>query len=377
MTDQDKKSQLAYELGKIYQSFMDRKLLCEFFVENVAGLIEARQGFLFIEGTQNQLWLESIAGALPGEVASETRQMAQRVYEKGQPVRQDRALYVPMIVRNAQIGLICFTRRESDPAFTVEEYALASNLTFQMASALKNLLLFEQNLKMERLSAIGQTVGMVLHEVKNIVQLATFSQEFLRMGLERKKEEFVAKGVKGIAKAIREMDGFAYEMLSLTKDYKISPEPIQIGELLQELQLDLQEKAAQFQIRLECMVENGLPGMEGEPRSLYRALLNLVKNAFEAADEKKQNRFVRVRARPVNQDYYQILIEDNGVGMNDEVKARIFQAFFSTKGQKGTGLGLMIIDRTIKAHHGTVEVQSQLGEGTTFALTLPTKIPAG
>jgi signal transduction histidine kinase len=377
MTNQKDNIQLPHELGKIYQSFMDRKLLCEFFVDNVSSLIGASQGFLFIEGTQQQLWLETSAGGSPGEVNSEMRQAVQSVYEKGQPVHQDKTLLIPLIVRNSQMGLAYFVRQKTDPAFSPEEYALASNLTFQMASALKNLLLFEENLKMERLAAIGQTVGMVLHEVKNIVQLATFSQEFLRMGLERKKEEFVTKGVKGIAKAIREMDGFAYEMLSLTKDYRISPEPFQIQELFQELQLDLQEKAAQFQILLECLAANGLPEMEGEPRSLYRALINLVKNAFEAADEKKKDRFVRVSARPGQQGYYQILIEDNGIGMSDEVKARIFQAFFTTKGQKGTGLGLMIIDRTIKAHHGTLEVDSRLGEGTTFSVTMPIKIPTG
>jgi len=66
-----------------------------------------------------------------------------------------------------------------------------------------------------------------------------------------------------------------------------------------------------------------------------------------------------------------LFIEDNGQGMSAEVKARIFEAFFSTKGQKGTGLGLMIIDRTLKMHHGEIRVESEEGKGTTFTLTLP------
>ena len=61
--------------------------------------------------------------------------------------------------------------------------------------------------------------------------------------------------------------------------------------------------------------------------------------------------------------------------MSEEVKAKLFEAFFSTKGKRGTGLGLMVVARTVKMHQGTVRVESQLGVGTQFILTLPNRFP--
>jgi signal transduction histidine kinase len=114
--------------------------------------------------------------------------------------------------------------------------------------------------------------------------------------------------------------------------------------------------------------------VQGESRSLYRAILNMVKNAIEAAD--KKDAFIKIRARSVSNEDYEIVVEDNGQGMTEEVKAQIFSAFFSTKGERGTGLGLMIIDRTVKAHNGQIQLDSEAGKGTKFTLTFPKKSPA-
>ena len=196
------------------------------------------------------------------------------------------------------------------------------------------------------------------------------------MGMEKKKEEFLERGIRGVGKAIRDMDGFVYEMLSLTKDYKISPETFSLQTLFGELEEDLRQKAEQFGVKLECQIDKDFPETEGEPRSLYRSLLNLVKNAIEASDSNKPDAYVRVCAMVKDGGRYEITISDNGTGMSDETKAKLFQAFFSTKGERGTGLGLLVIDRTVRAHHGELKVDSQLGRGTTFTLTLPKKIPA-
>jgi signal transduction histidine kinase len=228
---------------------------------------------------------------------------------------------------------------------------------------------------MERLAAIGQAMGMVLHEIKNIIQLASFSQEYLKIGVAKQNPKFLNIGIEGVGKAIKEMDGFSYEILSLTKDYKISPQAIDWPGLLKELEEDLRAKAIQFKIELQLECDLLIERIEGESRSLYRMLLNIIKNAMEAADSTKEKSYVRARIVSKDPEFYEITVEDNGKGMNDETKAKLFQAFFSTKGEKGTGLGLIIIDRTIKAHHGKITVESEFGKGTRFLLTLPKKLP--
>ncbi len=372
MDHSDQNLQTAHELGKIYHSFLDKKLLCDFFIENTAALLKAQEGFLFLSAENGKIWLESkaIASEVPGKFSQADMQT---FFEKGQPVRQDRCLLIPLIVRNTAVGISGFYRAAEQPVFGDPDYLLASGLSHQLAGALKNLLLFEQNLKMERLAAIGQTMGVILHEVKNIIQLATFSQEYLKMGIKKSKPESVERGMKGMERFIRQMDGFIYEMLSLTKDYKIAPEKCGLSSLFEELREDLQDKARQFNVGMEFTVEPPLEEVECEPKSLYRALLNLVKNAFEACE--KENSFVHVHAKSVSPEAYQITIQDNGQGMSDETRAKLFQAFYTTKGEKGTGLGLMVIDRTVKAHHGEIVVTSEPGLGTTFTLTLPKKLP--
>lgn len=304
------------------------------------------------------------------------QQIAETVFRNGKPVSQKGILMVPLVVRNTGIGVACFFRNPKIPGdFLEKEISLAVNLSSQAATALKNILLFEDNLRMERLAAIGQTMGMVLHEIKNIVQLAKFAEEYVRMGIDKKSENYLNKGVEGMRKAIREMDGFTYEVLSLTKNYKIQPELINPAHLLEELKMDLESRAAQYKVKLQLEKDPALSQVEGESRSLYRTLLNLVKNAIEAADAGKPDSFVRVSFLSKDKDRYQILVEDNGKGMSDEAKAKIFQAFFSTKGEKGTGLGLLVIDRTVKAHQGEIKVESEFGKGTKFILSLPKVLP--
>jgi len=369
LPNREKDLQAASEIGKIYNSFLDKKLLCEFFLQSVPLFIGADRGWLFLAGADNKLWVEAAsddAGDCPADIAS----AAKSAYEKGQPVHADKSMHLPLIVRNGAIGVASFT----GSSFTREQKDLAFGLASQLAGALKTIMLYEQTLKMERLAAVGRTTSMVMHEIKNILQLAMFSEQWIREGISTNNTKFLERGQKGMSKMLKDLDGFVYEMLSLTKDYQIQPQPMNLIELLSELAADLESKASGLKVKLDFQAAPDMAGVEGEPRSISRALLNIVKNALEAGD--KEDSWIKIRAQSVDKDHYVIEIEDNGQGMTDEVKANIFQAFYSTKGERGTGLGLMIIDKTVKAHQGKIQVESELGKGTRFILTFPKKLAA-
>jgi signal transduction histidine kinase len=283
-------------------------------------------------------------------------------------------MFLPLIARNSIMGIACLERAAEAPVFTPQEIEIGFDLASEFSGALKNILLFEENVKMERLAAVGQAMGMVVHEIKNIMQLARFSDEITRMGLKEKNEKFLATGLSKMAKTLKEMDGFIWEMLSLTKDYQLEPEEVDLAAILAELQSDLAERAEGYHIQLDFRADPGFPVVQGDGRSLYRALLNLVKNAFEAFQEKK-DACVKIRARIKNEEYYELIVEDNASGMSEEVKAKLFEAFFSTKGKRGTGLGLMVVARTARMHQGAVHVESQPGAGTQFILTLRRSFP--
>ncbi len=356
------------ELGKIYASLTDRKSLCDFFPDSVSMCIEAAEGHFFLVGEEDRLWLESSVTGSP-EPDETWRASAQIHFESGKPILKGHEVWVPLVVRSSALGVAGFRRAPDQPAFTEKDRDAAFDLASQMAAALKNILLFEQNIEMEKLAAIGKSMGMVMHEIKNIIQLAGFAEEWMARGISKNNTQYLERGLEGIRKALKEMNGFVHELLSLTKNYEIQPVKVNLKNLFNELAQDLEEKARAYSTRLEFEVDPALPEVDMEERSIYRTLLNLIKNAMEACD--KEDACVRVTARPVDNGHYCIEVRDNGQGMPEEVRARLFQAFFSTKGEKGTGLGLMVVQKTVKAHRGRVEVESKAGEGTAFQLILP------
>ncbi len=367
MPNEDKDFQSAHEIGRVYQSLVNKKILCDFFLESVFPFIGASQGYLFLRGTKDQIWLESNSGPVK-ECPVQIESQACVVLRGGKPVVKDGVLFVPLIVRNGVIGVACFSK-DRGLSFDKKDIELAFDLASQLSGALKNVLLHEENLKIEKLAAVGETLSMVMHELKNIIQIAKLADELIRKGLKDHNERFLTHGLEGIAKALRDMDGFVWDMLSLSKDFTIEPHKINLRSLVDELKNDLDEKARELSIELDFQVEDSFPQVDADGRSLYRALLNMVQNSIEACD--KDDSWVRIRAKSKDKDFYEIVVEDNGKGMTPEVKAKIFQAFFSTKGRKGNGLGLIILDRTCKAHQGSIRVESELGSGTKFTLTFP------
>lgn len=376
MQPRDRDFQSAHEIGKIYQSLTDRVSLCGFFLDSAVKFAGAAEGHLFLSGREDRLWLETSTVPENPAAAKAVQAAAQDTAVNGKPRQMPHTLFVPLFAGNTVLGVAVLTRPETESPFEREDLDLAVGMAAQMAGSLKNLLLFEENLKMERLAAVGQTTGMVLHEIKNIMQLARLSYDFIKRGMENKKEHFLQRGMKNIERALRELDGFTMDMLSLTKEYALETEKTRIEDIFHDLKEDLTDKAADYQISLEFIVEKDFPEIEADKRALYRALLNLVKNAIEAVDTDKEERWVRVGAASAGPDQYLITIEDNGMGMTEETRAKLFEAFFSTKGKKGTGLGLMIIDKTVRTHRGEIRIESEERKGTRFLLTLPFKIPS-
>ncbi len=381
MNTPEKPYQATHEIGRVYDAITDSKILADFFLTTLAQLVPAERSCLFLATRNNKTLLLEASVPSAGEVSADLAAEAQRVYGEGKPCVLKNRMFLPLIARSSVMGVACLERTADASAFSPKEVGIGFDLASECSGALKNIMLFDENIKMERLAAVGQAMGMVVHEIKNIMQLARFSDEMTRMGIKEKNEKFLATGLSKMTKTLKEMDGFIWEMLSLTKDYQLEPERVDLAAILEELQSDLGERAKGYHIQLDFKAEPGFPGVEGDGRSLYRALLNLVKNAFEAfpsepsSPSKKKDAQVKILARIKDDERYELIVEDNACGMSEEVKAKIFEAFFSTKGKHGTGLGLMVVARTAKMHQGIVRVESQSGVGTKFILTLRRSFP--
>lgn len=369
MSQPEKSYQGAHEIGRVYDAITDSKVLMDFFLTTALQFISASQSYLLIAAKNKTLLLE--ASFPPAqEISPAIASAAQKTFETGKQGLIEGRMFLPLIARNSVMGVACLERNAGAPAFTSQELEIEFDLASEFSGALKNIFLFEENLKMERLAAVGQAMGMVIHEIRNIMQLARFSNEMISIGIKEKNPKFLDTGLFKMNKTLKEMEGFIWEMLGLTKDYKLEPEKIDLPAILAELQSDLAERAEAYKVKLDFSADLGFPSVEGDGRSLYRALLNLVKNAFEAY-EKTAEPLIKIRARVKDNDRYELTVEDNACGMTEEIRSKLFEAFFSTKGKRGTGLGLMVVARTVKMHQGEVRVESQPGVGTKFILILP------
>jgi nitrogen-specific signal transduction histidine kinase len=229
-------------------------------------------------------------------------------------------------------------------------------------------------LKSERLAAIGQTVAGLAHGIKNILHGLEGGSYLVDLGLKKNNTERLKTGWDMIKRNIGRTSDLVLNLLSYSKERE--PEykdcfPNQIADDVCEL---MQNKAQENDIAIVKNFDPSIEKVSMDPRTVYDVLLNLVSNAIDACifDENTDKHWkVTCNTALENGQIIRFEISDNGAGMRPEVKDKLFTSFFSTKGHRGTGLGLMVTRKLIEEHHGTIEVHSNLGEGTLITVRLP------
>ena len=133
------------------------------------------------------------------------------------------------------------------------------------------------------------------------------------------------------------------------------------------------EKADDMAIKLEVKTNPALPGVRVDPPVVRRMLNNILLNGLEAckADKEKQLHTVTVTTDFYDKKHFKIEVEDNGTGMEESTRKKIFKEFYSTKGDAGTGLGMHVVDKVVKGHGGHIEILTRPQKGTTFRIILP------
>jgi two-component system, NtrC family, sensor kinase len=226
----------------------------------------------------------------------------------------------------------------------------------------------------ERLAAVGQTVAGLAHGIKNILHGLKGGRYLVDVGISRKDDLKLRKGWEMIKRAIDRTSNLVMDMLSYSKEREPQFEKCLPNAIAAEVCDLVRERAEQERIKLVMDFDPAIGAVRMDPHTLHTVLLNLVSNAVDAClfDEntsKKWRVAVRTAAEPRNLIRFEV--SDNGTGMNDEVKEKMFTSFYSTKGHRGTGLGLLVTHKLVEEHGGRIEVETQLGQGTTARVWLP------
>ncbi|MBU3760055.1 MAG: HAMP domain-containing histidine kinase [Candidatus Omnitrophica bacterium] len=280
-------------------------------------------------------------------------------------------LYVPILHAGSALGTFILHRFQGKPAFTQEDFDESARLWVQLAGPLQALLFFEVNLNEERLAALSRVSARVLHELRNIMQLAQISCDFMKRGFQQKKDAWLERGLMNSERALRELHFFSTDMLRLTLQDPLEMQSVPLRTIFEMLAPQFKDKAADAEIVLEFSISEDFPEIKAHAETLQRAIFHLIKNAVESADCEKPQRWIRVEASLEGDQFYTIRVSDNGQGMTPEIQQKLFRNFFSAKGRGTLGLGLALAARTVDAHHGRISFESELGKGTLFSMTMP------
>lgn len=221
----------------------------------------------------------------------------------------------------------------------------------------------------ERLAAVGKIAAMITHEVRNPLSSIGLNTELLddELGEDQKEARDL---VRAIHREVDRLTAITEEYLSLARLPKPKPAPEAVNSLVSSLAGFVRADLAAKQVTLEVELSESDPIGFIDAAQIRQCLINLVRNASEAVATKGGGT-VTLRTRR-SSDRILVEVSDDGPGIAPEVLPRMFDPFFSTK-EGGSGLGLALTQQIVKDHGGDLSVESTLGRGTTFTVSVPAK----
>ena len=280
-------------------------------------------------------------------------------------------LCVPIHGRESTIGVIEVINPADGRRFSDDDRTLCEAIAAYAGIAIENARLHSQILQSERLATVGQTVAGLAHCVKNILNGIAGGRFIVDKALRKDDHDALAQGWEMVTRNADFMKDLVLDLLRLSKPNP--PEMVlyaDVSELCTSAVDMLSAQAAQHNVTLACDAQS--VGIEWtlDPAGVRRCLLNLIGNAIDACTELDAR--VTVSAQhDTPADELRISVTDTGVGMDSETRNKLFNVFFSTKGSKGTGLGLAVTNRLVTDHGGRMEVASEPGKGSTFTMVFP------
>jgi len=229
-------------------------------------------------------------------------------------------------------------------------------------------------LRRERLAAIGQTVAGVAHGIKNILHGLKGGRHLVDVGITRGDKDRLQNGWDMVRRNIDRTSDLVMDLLRYSKERVPEAEPCRPNEIAAEACELVKEAAEADGIAIAKDLDPAIGTVTMDPHSLHSVLLNLMSNALDACrddpDTAKKLQ-VTIRTRREADAMLRFEVADNGIGMRAEVQEKLFTSFFSTKGHRGTGLGLMVTRKLIEEDNGSIAVESTPGKGTTVSVRLP------
>lgn len=226
----------------------------------------------------------------------------------------------------------------------------------------------------ERLAAVGETIAGLSHAIKNIAGGLEGGTFVLEKGIELDNKDYISQGWEAVRFSFEKIKDLSVDLLNYAKFTDLNFIFSDPNEPAREVAELMKPRAEKLGINLKMDLSSDLKTIRLDPDAIHHCLLNLVTNSIDAvlgedsSDTRKEVLLETTKPEGWGVEYK---VTDNGCGMPDEVREKLFTSFFSTKGATGTGIGLMITKKVVDAHEGLIQSETEEGVGSVFTIRLP------
>jgi two-component system, NtrC family, sensor kinase len=329
-----------------------------------------------------------------GEGVLSSNAMADKRFSKGRSVHDlgiRSALCVPIKARKMDgkvqqqspgaaadevIGIVYIDSSVKNYTYSPDQLRLLTAIGLQAGMAIQNAKLYVAQLQAERMMAIGETVAALSHSIKNILQALRGGADVVEMGLRNNNVTQLSKGWRVVDRNLEKIYNLTMNLLAYSKDRKPQMDLVNVRQLVNDCLELIAPSANERGVMCVADVDDAMPPVPMDPDGIHQVLMNLLSNAIDACEPGKG--LIRVVARYEPDPRVTVLeVVDNGGGISPSMKNHLFELFHSTKGNKGTGIGLAVTKKIVEEHDGAITVKSAQDEGTTFTIRLPTNPAVG
>ncbi len=297
-------------------------------------------------------------------------------------------LCLPMLAHGEYVGVIVMGLDRREYGYLSKQLNLCSLLSKQAALSLYTLGMKHvpvTKVPAERAVASSDIARKVVHEVNNPLSII---KNYLKvLGLKLAKQNIAQDEIKILNKEIDRISDLLRALTSFTDNGKKETGPVDVNAVLRDLiKITRESLRKHSNIEVHMDLKPSLPVIISDENSIKQIFVNIIKNAAEAMT-KGGNLNIRTRhisnylegdadtEGRASEGYVEVIIEDDGPGIPEEIKSRLFDPFVSTKSKGHAGLGLSIVHNTVKSLHGTLTCESEGGKGTCFKIGLPITPP--
>lgn len=280
------------------------------------------------------------------------------------------ALCAPMTAHGRVLGAILLESHRVTHRWHDDQLHLVTAAAEHAGLALLTAELMRSRLHNERLAATGQILASISHSVKNILQGLRSGAGAIELALGKGNIELAQEGWPILMRNLDRVYALTFNMLAWSRASHPEFALVQLESLVREAATLVEGACRRRKIELEIDVEADMPPIPLDEQAILQVLLNLLNNATEVVESKTGH--IKLSAHiPEGGEQAVVMVQDNGPGIEPGYQEAVFRAFHSTKGHRGTGLGLAVTRKIITEHGGTVRAEDVSAGGTRFVISLP------